>query len=158
MRQHDGLGHETVHLNERIVSGLGLVRDLGELGAGSGKIALQQLPKNEEIAALARDEPITDRLAEIASLFGGHAQCDRVTRQVRRARLPDEDLAQPPRVAQFPGKVERLGEVRDRRIGVLGDGGIAASGERPRQQRRVIDLARDRQRTLCSPRLSSRTP
>ena len=68
--------------------------------------------QSKEKAALARDEPVTDRLGEVASFFGGRAQRDQVTRHVCPARLPDEDLAQLPAGRLMPpGKAERFGEV-----------------------------------------------
>ena len=71
-------------LIDPIVSGLGLGGQLGELCDGSGQIALQHLCHSEAQAALARVEPVTDRVGEVASFFGGRARRDRVTRRERR--------------------------------------------------------------------------
>ncbi len=48
---------------------LGLGGQLAELCDGSGQIALNSLCQSEAPAALARGEPVTDRLGEIASLL-----------------------------------------------------------------------------------------
>ena len=79
---------------------VGLGDHLAELCGGSGQIALHHLCQTEAPAARTRDEPVADRVGEVASFFGGRARRDRVTlAHDRRVRLPAEDLAQPPPVA-----------------------------------------------------------
>jgi hypothetical protein len=146
--QHDALAREAIHLKDPIVSGLGLGHQLAELCGGTGQITLIYVRKSEAPAALARGEPVTDRLGEVASLFGGRARRDRVTGVVRCGRLPGEDLAEPPPVVQRPGQADRLGEVRPGQLDAEDGDDKAAGGQRPGQQGRLIDLARDRQGLL----------
>ena len=97
-----------------------------ELCGGSGQITLHPPRHSEAPAALARVEPVTDRVGEIASFLTGRARRDRVPHEDRPAPLPAEDLAEPPPVAQCPGEAQRLGEVGPGHLGLLGEGGIAA--------------------------------
>ena len=96
---------------------------------------------------MTRVEPVTDRVGEVASFFGGRARRDRVTGGDRCVGLPGQDLAEPPPIVQLPGEFDRLGEVRPCQLGVVG-GGKAAGGQRPGQHGRVIDVARERQGLL----------
>ncbi len=119
-RQHGALARETLRLIKHIVSGFGLGNKFGELCGGADQITLPPLCYAKAPAALARAEPVTDRIGEIASLFGSRAPRDQITHRERRERLPGEDLAQPPPIVQLPGKADRLGKVRPGRLGVRG--------------------------------------
>jgi hypothetical protein len=130
------------------VSGSGLGHQLGELCGRTGQITLKYLCDSKAEAAPPRAEPVADRVGEIASLFGGRAHRQRVTRHDCGGGLLGEDLAEPPPIAQRPGQANRLGHVRAGRLRVEVAGDEAAGGQRPRQQGRVIDLARDRQGLL----------
>ena len=68
------------------MSRLGLGGHRAELCDGSGQIALLHLCQPEAPAALPRVGPVTDRVGEVASFFGGRARRDRVTRDDRRVR------------------------------------------------------------------------
>ncbi len=87
VRQREGPGHDAIHPPDLIVSRLGLVGHRGELCDGSGQITLVYLCDSEVPAAPARIEPVTDRVGEIASLLGGRARRDRVTRRETPRRL-----------------------------------------------------------------------
>src|SRR5262245_2034876 len=99
-------------------------------------------------AAKPRTVPVTDCIGEVTSLFGWRTRRDRIACVTGGRRLSGEELTEPPPIVQCAGQTDRLGEVR---IGCLGseDGDdYAVSSQRPRQQRRVIDLARDREGLL----------
>jgi hypothetical protein len=81
------------------VSCLGLGGQRAKLSGGAGEIALEFLRHEEAPAALARGEPVADHFGEISSFLTGCARRERVTRHGCRARLPGQDLAQPPRIA-----------------------------------------------------------
>jgi hypothetical protein len=130
-----------IHLNEHIVSCLGLGHQLGELCGGSDQITSKYLCHSEAVAALARPERVADRLGEIASFFGERAPRDRVTGGDRCDRLGGEDLAEPPLIVQLPGQADRLSEVRPGHLRVVALSDNAAGGQRPDQHGRVIDLA-----------------
>lgn len=92
---------------------------------------------------------VTDRGSQLACLLGGRACRDRVTRHDRIDRLKGKDLGQPPPVVYRSCQVDRLGEIRRGRIGASYRYRDQAAGrERPGQQRRFIDLARDHQSLL----------
>ena len=82
--QCDALADEAGQPRDLIVSRLGLGGQLAELCDGSGQIALHHLRRPEAKAALARVEPVTDRVGEVASFLAGRAYRDRVTRGDRR--------------------------------------------------------------------------
>ena len=86
-RQHGALVREANRLEEPIVSGLGLGGHRTELCDGSSQIALVYLCQPQADAAVARVEPVTDRVGEVASFFGGRARRDRVTGGDRCVRL-----------------------------------------------------------------------
>ena len=75
------------------------------------------------------------------------AHRDRVTGGDRCARLPGQDLAEPPPIVQRPGEFDRLGEVLLCQLGVVG-GRQAAGGERPGEHGSVLDVAREHQGLL----------
>ena len=120
VRQHDAVAREANHLEEPIVSCLGLGHQLAELCGGTDQITLIYLCISEAPAAQPRAVPVADRVGEVASFLGGRTRRDRVTGVARRARLPGEDLAEPPPIVHGPGQADRLGEVRLGRLGVGG--------------------------------------
>ena len=88
-RQRGALVREAHRRRDPIVGGLGLGGHRAKLCDGSGQIALPYLCHTQAYAAVARVEPVPDRVGEVASFFGGHARRDRVTggdRCVRPAR------------------------------------------------------------------------
>ena len=78
-RQRGALVPEANRLEEPIVGGVGIGGHRAELCEGAGKIALPHLRQTQAYAAVARGGPVTDRLGEVASFFGGYARRDRVT-------------------------------------------------------------------------------
>src|SRR6202035_5823028 len=124
----EALRREANRLMKPVVSCVGLGHQLGELRGGTGQITLPALCDSEAPTALERVEPVTDRLGEIASFLTGGAHRDQITRHKRRERLPAEDLAEPPRVAQCAGQAERLSQVTPGRLCVEEAGDVAASG------------------------------
>jgi hypothetical protein len=140
---------QAVHLDEGIVSRLRVGYHRTELCDGSGQIAFHQLCPPEAHATRTRVGPVTDRIGEIASFFGGRACRDRITGHDRRRALPGEDLAQPPPIPNCAGEADRLGEVRPGCLGVVALASDEnAGGQRPGQQGRVVDFARDHQGLL----------
>ena len=81
VRQHEAPAYDAIHPPDLIVSCLGLVGHRDELCDASGKITLIYLCDSEVPAAPACVKPVTDRVGEIASLLGGRARRDRVTRR-----------------------------------------------------------------------------
>ena len=110
-RQRGALMREANRLEEPIVGGRGLGGHRAELCDGSSQIALERLCQTQAHAAVPRVGPVTDSVGEVASFFGGHARRDRVTGGDCCARLPGQNLAEPPLIVQLPGQFDRLGEV-----------------------------------------------
>ena len=81
------------------MSRVGLGNHLAQLRDGPSQLTARPLCQTENPAALARVEPITDGVGEVASFFGGLACCDRITHHEGHERLPAQDLAEPPPVA-----------------------------------------------------------
>ena len=141
--QCQALTDEAGTLEISIVSRLGLGRHLAELCDGSGQIAAHHLRRPEIKAALARVEPVADRVGEVASFLTGRAHRDRVTRGVGALRLQGEDLAEPPPIVHGTGQADRLGEACPGHLGVIAlAGDEATGGQCPGQQGRVIDVSR----------------
>ena len=148
VRQHDAEAHEAIRPPDLIVSCLSLVGHRAKLCCGSARSPRPScaIPRYQRHR---RDvEPVTDRVGEIASLLGGRSRRDRVTDASAAKTCATRIWHEPPPIVQIPGQAHRLGQVRARRLCVEVGGDIAARGERPRQQGRVVDLAGDRQGVL----------
>ena len=109
--------------------------------------ALKACDSAPPVPAHAGNEAVSDGFG-VRFAFLARGSCgDRVPRQACRVGVPREDLAQPPAVAQLPGHVERLGDVRQRRTDVERGRGYAGS-ERAGEQNGIVEFARDGERFL----------
>ena len=125
----------------------GLANHLADRAERPRQITLEQSRPSFGEPALPSGEPVTDRVGNLESFPGGYYRRDRVAGCHRRHHLPAENLAQPPRIAQFPGKAGRLGEVRPGHLSVVRSIRPACK-QRTNQQRRIVKFARHGQRPL----------
>src|SRR5882757_1438468 len=94
------------------MSCLGLGTQFAQLCDGADQITLKRACDTNAPTTSTRVGSVADRVGNVPSFFGGLARSDRITRHDRPDRLPAEDLAQPPPVAQRPDEADRLGEER----------------------------------------------
>ena len=99
-------------------------------------------------AAQARVEPVTDRVGEVASFFGGRARRDRVTDRECRDACAARIWLSRHRSSKSRARPIASAKYEPGRLCVEVGGDKAARGQSPDQQGRVIGLARDRQSLL----------
>jgi hypothetical protein len=80
-------------LEEIRVSRIEPIHRCTELCDGSGQIALRQLCEPETQTAVHRAVSVTERIRQLATLFGGHPRRKRITCRDSPVTLPGEDLA-----------------------------------------------------------------
>ena len=95
-------------------------------------------------AAHPRIERISDRIRDLTSFFDRIARENRVSCNKSTEPLPGEDLAQCPLIAEGTDEIDRLGEVRPRRV-CHETAGVRADGESAGQQSLVPHLPGQRQ-------------
>ncbi len=141
-------GHRLVNF---VVGLVAFARHLVELGYCGNEIALQKMCPPEPGPGQSGVRPVTDRVGKIASLLARRARGYRITGGHPGIGLPGKYLAQHPLVVQGPGHLDRLRvEGRCRLDVVAGTGDVTACGERPGEQRRVVEFAGDLDRTSCA--------